>query len=451
MSSRHDEPERLGRLAGTGEGSGGGLPLPVLFLAILTEMLDNGPASTEHLTGIAVSALKFKSNNVMTTWGSWETFTDDVLEQMASREIISRGDDDLWQLGDKFRTGVPLVIIPAGKGRKADGATIWPKDEREQLSKAHHAEREALSMVGRMRPVENQRVNAIRQSEPEVGQLYPVLVDQHGRILDGAHRLEANPHWRRHTIRVDSEEMALAVGLWANSGQPLPAKVRARITELIGDLAGTNQIKRDRIKAALLEDANRSDRVIAGLLGVSQPTVGQVRRELEETDKIYQFSRDQGGRPRKDGTPAKPRAETTAREQQVSDLLTRNPQQSNKQIMTTVGLSGNQHRIVERVRERLEAEGVIPAVTAREGSDGTLRRVPQASEATPPTPAATTQAPSEEPVPGEIYEGPYRPQEPQGVRDDALQQILAILRSVSPEDRAWIKAQIADAMKGETS
>jgi hypothetical protein len=313
MSSRREhEGERLGRLAGTGKGSGGGLPLPDLFSAILNELLDNGPANSKRLTGISTSTLEYKSNNVMATWGSWEALTDDALKQMASREIVSQNDDGLWDLGGKFTAGVPLVVIPAGKGRKADSVTIWPKGEREQLNRADHAEREAVSMVGRMRPVDNQRVSAIRQSEPEVGQLYPVLVDQNGRILDGAHRLEANPNWRKHTIKVDSEEMALAVGLWANSGQPLPAKIKARITELIGDLSGSNQIKRDRIKATLLEDASRSDREIGRLVGSDHKTVSDVRSQLVQTGEIPQFQQT-GGRGVTTGTPgSKP---SPAREQ----------------------------------------------------------------------------------------------------------------------------------------
>ena len=80
----------------------------------------------------------------------------------------------------------------------------------------------------------------------------------------------------------------------------------------------------------------------------------------------------------KEAPGAKPKA-PSATEEQVKELLLENPQQSNAQIRDAVGLSPNQHRVVERERGRLETEGAIPVVTAREGSDGTVRHVPQAT------------------------------------------------------------------------
>src|SRR5208282_3278886 len=59
---------------------------------------------------------------------------------------------------------------------------------------------------------------------------------------------------------------------------------------------------RTLIRLALLEDASRSDREIGRLVGCSQTTVGQVRRDLEETDQIGQFDR-KGGRGVTTGTP----------------------------------------------------------------------------------------------------------------------------------------------------
>ena len=40
-SSRDEKERRLDRLAGSGQGSGGGLPLPDLFSALLNEVLDS--------------------------------------------------------------------------------------------------------------------------------------------------------------------------------------------------------------------------------------------------------------------------------------------------------------------------------------------------------------------------------------------------------------------------
>jgi hypothetical protein len=304
MSSRREKggEGRLGRLAGTGEGSGGGLPLPDLFSAILNELLDNGPADSRHLTGISASVLEYKSNNVMTTWGSWEALTADALEQLESREIIRSDGDDLWRLSEDLPLGTPVVIIPAGKGRKADSVTIWPREERERLSRANHAEREAASMVGHVRPVDRLQASAIRESVAEVGQLYPVLKDQHGRVLDGGHRLEADPGWKSVTMEVRDDQHALAISLWANRGKELPSKTQSRINQLIGDLAGTNEVRRERIAAELKRDASRSNRQIAELVGASHPTVAEVRQDLENSSKLeerihrYEFTTAKTGK-----------------------------------------------------------------------------------------------------------------------------------------------------------
>jgi hypothetical protein len=114
-------------------------------------------------------------------------------------------------------------------------------------------------------------------------------VDQHGRILDGGHRKAANPGWHERKITVHSEQEALAIGLWANRGQPLAPKVQARVTELIGELAGTSQMKRDRAKAALVADPTRSDRDIGREVGADHKTVSAVRQDLESTGEIPQY------------------------------------------------------------------------------------------------------------------------------------------------------------------
>jgi hypothetical protein len=292
MPRSREENARLDRLAGSGEGWGGGLPLPLLFAAFLNELLDNETVSQERFTEIAADVLAFKSNQVMSVWPSWEAFTADVLAQMASKDIV-QGTGGKWFRGGKLIPGSYIEVIPARtwQGRKypRDGVTVWEKDEREFRSRAAHSEREATSLVGNFRPAAPSHVSEIRESEHQVGQLYPVLVDQHGRILDGGHRKAANPGWHERKITVHSEQEALAIGLWANRGQPLAPKVQARITELIGELAGTSQMKRDRVKAALLADPSRSDSDIGREVGCDHKTVTKIKRELQETGEIPRF------------------------------------------------------------------------------------------------------------------------------------------------------------------
>lgn len=290
MARSREEAKRLDRLAGSGKGWGGGLPLPLLFAAILNELLDHGPANDERLVEIASSTLEFKTNQVMSTWPSgWASFTSDVLAQMESSRMIRR-DESGWVTGEDFLTGHPLTIIPARRGSKADGVTVWEAEERDALSRADHIEHEVTSTVGGLwpdgnglRPVDHSRVARIRESEPEVGQLYPVLVDQHGRILDGKHRKAANPDWREYKIPVESDEMALAVALWANDGVPLEPEIRKRVEELILGAKTAQEKQRERIRQALLDNPELAHNAIAKRLGLGNSghvTVGRECREL---------------------------------------------------------------------------------------------------------------------------------------------------------------------------
>jgi len=58
----------------------------------------------------------------------------------------------------------------------------------------------------------------LKKSEKGIGQLYPVLKDKNGNVIDGFHRLDDDPNWRTETLEhIDSEEkllVARAVSNW---------------------------------------------------------------------------------------------------------------------------------------------------------------------------------------------------------------------------------------------
>jgi len=56
----------------------------------------------------------------------------------------------------------------------------------------------------------------LKKSE-KIGQLYPVLVDAKGNIIDGFHRLEADPKWRTEKLKeIDTKEKLLVARCVAN-------------------------------------------------------------------------------------------------------------------------------------------------------------------------------------------------------------------------------------------
>lgn len=374
-------PERLTRL--TGGDRGGGLPLPHLFSAILEELLDHGGATTARVSEITESALDYKAATVRMTWPSFEALASDVLDQMKDREIIIQ-QDETWHLGPAFALGKYMEIVPGGKGHTKDGTTVWEKDEREARSRASHLEQElaslasALSPDGRgLRPVNEGHTVAIRDSaaDPKVGQLYPVLVDQHGRILDGKHRLRADPRWvKSKPIQVENDAQAIAIARWANSGTPLPPKVERRIEELVLGAETAQARQRARIRNALLEQAGQdrplSHNAIAKKFGIepgkSTYLIGGECQKLiiesiisECPHRFTEKGREAPGR--KPAAPATPRGSrpqtlsTGQLEEAIHLGLTTRPA-----IMQHFGFSEHKARIAENIikatisdRERL--------------------------------------------------------------------------------------------------
>jgi len=57
----------------------------------------------------------------------------------------------------------------------------------------------------------------LKKSEKGIGQLYPVLKDKNGNVIDGFHRLDDDPNWRTETLEhIDSEEKLLVARAVAN-------------------------------------------------------------------------------------------------------------------------------------------------------------------------------------------------------------------------------------------
>jgi len=60
------------------------------------------------------------------------------------------------------------------------------------------------------------RLEDLKASESNIGQIFPVIKDQHGNILDGYHRKRANPNWKETVVQVDNPIHALRIRVHAN-------------------------------------------------------------------------------------------------------------------------------------------------------------------------------------------------------------------------------------------
>jgi len=317
MMSRQAEEDRkrqrLDRLAGDGS-SVVGIDLAALFRVILNQIQDAPEgAKRDHLTESARIEVSNHAR-IEYIYGSngadpWVALIEDALAQLESTGFAERGEDGRWRPTPKLVTDKRLVVIPRRVGKHSSvGVVLYSPKDRERRGVAEQQRMEVTSLAARMRedgpglrPVAGDKegrshLDALEQSMRDFGWRpeFPVIVDQHGRILDGRHRREAakragvsEPPPKR--IRVASDEEAVGFAILVNLQRGWTPAERNRINhdlkaagltvENFGRQLGT-AAKRELIKTALLENPKLSHNAIAKRLGISYPTVDKACADL---------------------------------------------------------------------------------------------------------------------------------------------------------------------------
>ena len=113
----------------------------------------------------------------------------------------------------------------------------------------------------------------LKKSE-KIGQLYPVLVDAKGNVIDGFHRLKVDPKWRTEKLpEIDTEEKLIVARCVANWHRR--QVTREEKEEWINGLAGIykkqglkvrSKSGRNEIMAKMMEVTGLSDRAIGTYL-----------------------------------------------------------------------------------------------------------------------------------------------------------------------------------------
>ena len=154
----------------------------------------------------------------------------------------------------------------------------------------------------------------------EIGQLYPVLVDAHGNIIDGEHRLEEDPNWRKEKLDyIDTEEKLLVAKCAANwNRRQLSLQEKA---ELINGLAGIYRKQGCKVPTRKHSGKNEIKAKIMETTGCSQPTVNKF---IDEKYKAYTSKE----RKRKPKIPASERIANKLGE----DVLKRHEEEVKKKI-----------------------------------------------------------------------------------------------------------------------
>jgi hypothetical protein len=92
------------------------------------------------------------------------------------------------------------------------------------------------------------------------GRLYPVLVDKHGNVIDGLHRLSADEKWPKVTVEgVETEEQRLIARLVSNvCRRHVPAKEKREMLGRLGEIYLNEGVEQGKIAYKIAEKTGMS-------------------------------------------------------------------------------------------------------------------------------------------------------------------------------------------------
>ena len=140
---------------------------------------------------------------------------------------------------------------------------------------------------------------SVAKSEKVIGQLYPRLVNQEGKSLDGDHRLAANPKWETKVVETKNRSEEILVRMHAHHRRRVPQEeTKAMMLELTKELEQSGIPKQD-IAAELVKIVPYSKRWVLMLLPrefkkVKKVEAGIVAGELihKKMKELPQLSED---------------------------------------------------------------------------------------------------------------------------------------------------------------
>lgn len=124
--------DREARLVGAAVG--GGLPLPLAFDAVATELTAREAVAFDDLVTVIEKSMGLQRKRVLSlAWRTWDDFAADILDQMESQHLIWSEpaigmDQRVYAVTPDFMSNRHYVVIP-----KADiGFTMWDQESRTQ-------------------------------------------------------------------------------------------------------------------------------------------------------------------------------------------------------------------------------------------------------------------------------------------------------------------------------
>ena len=208
-----DHANRERRLIGDNNGdeaSGGALPLPEAFTAVLQYLYSHGTETFPDLVRVVRDKVSYKDKRILAVYNTWEEFTDDIVSQLMYKNLaepvgdwasgVSAEDYD-WAVTGEVKTGVSYPVITA-EGRGTISVIIFSHDEQQRRNAAVR-----LAMD----------TSALRARFTEAELLTPQREEAFQRILDGLSMPAPNRRRRRreagHPRSYTKKPKTLATGL----------------------------------------------------------------------------------------------------------------------------------------------------------------------------------------------------------------------------------------------
>lgn len=108
----------------------------------------------------------------------------------------------------------------------------------------------------------------LKSSSERVGQLYPILVDFYGNIIDGEHRFSANKKWMRVTlehIKTDKDRLVARI-VSNNARRTVPRKEKRELLGRLGEIYFKQGIEPGKIAYEIAEQTGMSYQWVAKYL-----------------------------------------------------------------------------------------------------------------------------------------------------------------------------------------
>lgn len=141
----------------------------------------------------------------------------------------------------------------------------------------------------------------LNKSSKELGKLVPILKDAQGNIIDGFHRIEADPKWKSITVETVDNPVKLELARLAVNfcrRRMSPSELQQRISFLVGaglsaeeiaDKTGVGKTTVYKYMPQGFKDSERSDAIKAGIQNhrksYDECSSANISRKTSETNK----------------------------------------------------------------------------------------------------------------------------------------------------------------------